>query len=199
MKNVYQIKISLRDVKPVIWRRIQVPGEYTFWDLHVAIQDAMGWTDCHLHSFRINAKKGRKPVEIGIPEADGMSSVEIEAGWDSFIQDFIYEVGMSCEYDYDFGDGWQHIVLLEGILLPEKKEKYPRCTGGSRACPPEDCGGPFGYQELINLFKKKKGKDYIRMREWLGYELDPEAFNQDEVEFDDPGRRLDLLSEYLDY
>lgn len=191
---VYQFKVTLLGIKPPIWRRIQVPGDYTFWDLHVAIQDAMGWLDYHFHTFLI-AEKGRsKPIEIGIPR-DEMEEGGFLSGWEVPIREFFKIPGEGALYEYDFGDMWEHEVLLEGIFLREKKVRYPRCIGGERACPPEDCGGIWGYQTLIKVIGNPKHKEYRDYVGWLKghaknyYPYDPEKFEAEKVHFDNPKKR----------
>ncbi len=115
--KICQFKISLREVRPVVWRRIQVPERYSFWDLHVAIQDAMGWTDSHLHEFHINDPRTSTSVRIGIPDEDAFEDDEpVFAGWELRIADCFSSGQPSARYSYDFGDGWQHTVTLEAVL-----------------------------------------------------------------------------------
>ena len=154
---IFQYKISLLDTKPSVWRRIQVPSGYSFWDLHVAIQDSMGWTDSHLHMFRIRPQGKQKDLRIGIPD-DEFDDLEILAGWEIPLDRFFWRPGTSAVYEYDFGDSWNHDVLLEGVLIPEAGSTYPRCLAGENACPPEDCGGIWGYckskkNKLLFLFQ----------------------------------------------
>ncbi len=176
--KVYQIKVTLKDIKPPVWRCIQVPETYTFWDLHVAIQDAMGWSDCHLHEFEmLNPSSGLK-VNIGIP--DGDFGEEIFSGWKQKIADYFSMENRSADYTYDFGDNWEHAVELEKILPRESNVNYPRCISGKRACPPEDCGGIWGYEEICH------GESEFQ-EEYEDY--DPEHFNVKEIIFDDPDRR----------
>ena len=155
LERVYQFKITLQGIEPVIWRRIQVPEKYSFGDLHVAIQVAMGWNDSHLHMFQFRNDKG-ETMEIGIPDELGYSDIDVEPGWEVPITDFFPQIGMSGLYVYDFGDDWQHVVELEGILLKEENKKYPLLVDGKRACPPEDCGGIPGYEELVKIMKDKR-------------------------------------------
>lgn len=149
---IYQFKVTLKDIQPSIWRRIQVPDQYSFWDLHVAIQDSMGWLDYHLHVFRIPGLHRGKAVEIGIPD-DEIDDDVIIPGWTIPICDYFREPGNTAMYAYDFGDGWLHEVMLEGILIKEKGVKYPRCIAGERACPPEDCGSVPGYYDLLDIIR----------------------------------------------
>jgi len=191
---VYQFKISLIGIEPSIWRRIQVPGTYSFWDLHVAIQDAMGWLDYHLHGFRARQKYKRRSTEIGIPGDEGEGEVVVP-GWEVSIAERFTELGQVMEYDYDFGDGWHHEILLEGILLKEDGNTYPKCLAGERACPPEDCGSISGYCRLLEILTDPTDSEYESYVDWLKghaknyYPYDPEKFNPREVHFDNPKRR----------
>ncbi len=188
--QVYQFRITLKGIKPPIWRRIQVPEIYTFWDLHVAIQDAMGWDDYHFHEFEVvNLSTGLK-VNIGIPTPeDEFFSREVLPGWKEKIADFFSMENRTARYVYDFGDDWEHKIQLEKILPREKGVKYPICIKGKRACPPEDCGGVWGYAELLEIIKDPRHEEYEEMMEWLGGDFDPEHFDVNEVSFDDPDRR----------
>ncbi len=191
---VYQFRIVLREIEPTIWRVIQTPLEYSFWDLHVAIQDAMGWLDCHLHAFRVRMPHKSKDTLIGIPDDDS-SDLEILPGWEFPIADYFREPGKMAIYDYDFGDSWSHEVLLEGIMLKDKSVKYPRCIDGRRACPPEDCGGVPGYYEHLEILADPKRPAYREHVAWLKGHLknyfpyEPDNFNPDTVKFWDPKKR----------
>jgi hypothetical protein len=152
----------------------------------------MGWLDYHLHVFRFRRKHAHKDIEIGIPNEDRFEDEqEILPGWEIPIADYFDEVGASSIYEYDFCDYWIHEVLLEGILLKEKDQKYPKCIGGARACPPEDCGGINGYQELLEVISDPKNDEYEEMMTWLGGKYDPAEFNPDQVKFDNPQKRWD--------
>ena len=188
---IFQFKVSLKEISPLIWRRIQVPSKYSFWDLHVAIQDSMGWFDCHLHVFRFRKPHGRKRIEIGIP-LDDFDDIKILPGWDEYLADYFLEPGKTAEYEYDFGDCWEHEILFEGILLKEKNTKYPLCLAGERACPPEDCGGTWGYTDLLKILKDPKHEEYASMVEWLsGWygKYNPEKFDKEKIKFDNPKTR----------
>ena len=189
-KRIYQFKIELEGITPTIWRRIQVPEDYSFWDLHVAIQDAIGWLDYHLHLFLIRRKHSRVATQIGIPDDYAFEgSPEILPGWEIPISDYFHDVGITADYEYDFGDGWRHKVLLEGILLREKGHKYPRCIDGARACPPEDCGGVHGYSRLLEVLADPDDEEHESMLEWLGGKYDPQKFVPGKVKFDNPKQR----------
>ena len=194
MRNrIYQFKITLKEITPAIWRRILVPENYNFWDLHVAITDSMGWLDYHLHVFRIRRKHAHADAEIGIPaDEEHEDELNFLAGWEIPISDYFYEVGVNAEYEYDFGDCWLHDVLLEGIFLKGKGEKYPKCTGGARACPPEDCGGVSGYYDLLKIIANPGHEEYEETMTWLGGKYNPDEFAPEKVQFDNPKKRWDI-------
>jgi len=187
--KVYQFKITLRGIRPPIWRRILVPGTYTFWDLHVAIQSAMGWLDCHLHQFEIVNPSLFGISTIGMP-AEEYEDMEILPGWKHKITKWFSMENKKAYYVYDFGDYWEHTVELEKILPRDQNVDYPICIKGKRACPPEDCGSVPGYEQLCELMKNKDDEEYEEMVEWLGEEYDPEHFNPEDVRFEDPGERF---------
>ncbi len=188
---VLQIKVTLRDIRPPIWRRIQVPASYNFWDLHVAIQDAMGWSDYHLHEFRLPAK-GKASIFIGIPDEDFPSGRQTLPGWKVPVTRYLSVAGDMMRYEYDFGDGWEHDVILEGILSADPDAAYPRCIAGRRACPPEDCGGPFGYAEFLEAIADPNHERHEELVGWVGGQFDPGAFRPEAVEFDDPEERWQI-------
>jgi hypothetical protein len=187
--NIFQFKVTLAGVKPAIWRRIQVPEDYSFWDLHVAIQDAMGWEDCHLHEFKMVNSKNQEELRIGIPDDDFDWSRATLPGWEIPIADYFTMDNRSATYVYDFGDGWRHRIRLERIEQAQPGFEYPGCVAGARACPPEDVGGTWGYEALIRAIKDPNHNDHERMLEWMGRSFDPEHFNPEEVQFNDPKER----------
>jgi len=192
-KDVLQFRIDLLGIRPPIWRRILVPETYSFWDLHVAIQDAMGWVDYHLHEFLIRDPGSDTMRHIGIPPevygGDGYGE-EIEVDWDVRIADIFSIENNSVTYLYDFGDGWEHRIRFEKRFPREPKVKYPVCVKGKRACPPEDCGGIWTYEEMLEIIKDPEHEEYEEYINWLGGDFDPEHFNKDDIKFDDPGMRL---------
>jgi hypothetical protein len=191
---VYQFRIELSEIEPTIWRVIQVPSDYSFWDLHVAIQDAMGWLDYHLHAFRVRMPRSKRETEIGIPD-DEFFDREVLPGWKVSVTKYFDEPGKMAIYDYDFGDDWSHTVLLEGILLKEKGVKYPRCIAGERACPPEDCGGMPGYYQLLDILADPNHPEYQGHIDWLKghaknyHPYEPDNFDPGHVKFWDPKKR----------
>jgi len=190
---IYQFKITLEGISPAIWRRILVPERYSFWDLHVAIQDSMGWLDYHLHAFELEAPGSNKRIEVGIP--DDEFDRPVTPGWEKTLNESFVRPGVVAGYNYDFGDGWVHEVLLEGILLSERSTRYPKCIAGERACPPEDCGGVPGYSDLLRVLRSPRHKEYRNIVAWLKghaknyWPYDPEHFDPDSVRFSDPRKR----------
>ena len=191
--RVYQFKITLKYIKPPIWRRIQVPENYSFWDLHVAIQDSMGWLDYHLHEFEIIDPSTGMKVNIGLPIDDDFDiGEEVIPGWKAKIADYFTMNNKRAHYEYDFGDGWEHIIELEKILPRKKGITYPVCTGGKRACPPEDVGGTGGYEDFLKIITNPDHEEYEEMIQWAGGPFDPEHFDPEEVIFDDPQERWEF-------
>lgn len=191
-EKVYQFKITLKGIKPPIWRRIQVPETYRFWDLHIAIQDSMGWTDTHLHHFEIvNPSTGMRE-EIGIPDEDFIDTA-ILSGWKRKIANYFSSENNKAEYIYDYGDNWEHTIKLEKILPHEEGIKYPICIDGARECPPEDCGGPWGYEDFLNAIMNPTHERHEEFLDWIGGDFDPEGFNREEIVFDDPKKRLKYM------
>ncbi|MCK4797538.1 MAG: plasmid pRiA4b ORF-3 family protein [Spirochaetes bacterium] len=182
--TIYQFKITLNDITPPIWRRIQVPDTYTFWDLHVAIQDAMGWLDCHLHEFYLRDNDSGRKYSIGMPGEE--TPPELLDDHEEKIKDHVTQEGQKIEYIYDFGDDWEHEIELEKILAKEDGKTYPNCPDGARACPPEDVGSVPGYEELLEVLKDPQHEEYQEFIDWLGGKFDPEQFDPRKVEFDDP-------------
>jgi hypothetical protein len=187
--TVYQFKITLKGIRPPVWRRIQVPSTYTFWDLHVAIQDAMGWLDYHLHEFDVPSPSTGLPVRIGIPHEDFPMIVPILPGWQLRIADYFTEANAKANYYYDFGDDWRHAVLLEKMVPQDPSVRYPVCVAGRRACPPEDCGGTWGYSEFLRKLADSTDPGHKEMVEWIGGDFDPGNFDAADVYFDDPRER----------
>jgi len=195
-KLVYQFRITLNVVEPPVWRVIQVPAEYTFWDLHVAIQDAIGWLDYHLHEFRSDKKHSSSNIRIGIPMSEEFDTPsEPLVGWDVELENFFHLPGDKMYYEYDFGDGWLHEVLLEGILLREKGVKYPGCIAGAQSAPPEDCGGPGGYYNLLEILADPYHEEYKETVAWLRHHaknylpFKPDSFCIESIKFSSPRRR----------
>ncbi|OHB78848.1 MAG: hypothetical protein A2W31_17405 [Planctomycetes bacterium RBG_16_64_10] len=162
----YQFKITLKGIKPPIWRRIQVK-DCTLDKLHEHIQTSMGWTNSHLHQFKINGVIHGDPqllYEGWRDETPPVNSLRIR------LRDIIPADGkrFRFEYEYDFGDDWKHDVLFEGCLRAEKGVRYPMCVEGERACPPEDVGGVGGYQEYLETLRNPDHEEWDEMSDWRG-------------------------------
>ncbi|RZN35652.1 MAG: plasmid pRiA4b ORF-3 family protein [Methanosarcinales archaeon] len=185
--SVYQFKITLKRIRPPIWRRIQVPETYTFHDLHVAIQDVMGWEGYHLHEFIMANPVTGLEMHIGTPSED-FDLQEILHDQKEMIARYFTMEKQSAEYTYDFGDDWKHRVLLEKILPKDEDATYPVCIKGKRACPPEDCGGVWGYEELLEALHDPDSAENEELLEWLGEGFDPEYFDAKAIYFRKSGR-----------
>jgi len=180
--------VFLRDVEPPVWRRLEVPASYTFWELHVALQDAMGWQDCHLHAFRVRDPQTGAIAEIGIPDPDGFGP-DFLAGWEVPVLSYVQEPGHHVEYEYDFGDSWAHDLILEDVGPRQSGTKYPCCVAGARACPPEDCGGAHGYEHLLAVLTDPAHDEHDELRQWVGAAFDPEYFDPRRIRFSNPKQR----------
>jgi len=175
-KFIYQIKISLIGAKPPIWRTVLVSSNLGLASFHDVIQVVMGWTDSHLHQFIANK------VFYGMPDDDFELEMEDENKYK--LSQLLKKEKDTLIYEYDFGDSWEHKILLEKILPFESKTALPVCIKGKRACPPEDCGGIWGYEELLETISNPKHPDHDYMLEWLGGEFDPEEFDLEDINED---------------
>ena len=171
-KKIYQLKISLKHSKPSIYRRILIPDSITLLTLHDIIQTVMGWDDSHLHHFLIN-KEYYAPKEAEIEETNDSSKIMLKKFKFKEKQKFIYE--------YDFGDSWEHEISIEKILPYDPTKKYPVCIKGAMACPQEDCGGIWGYAELLEQISDPENEEYEEMLEWVGDDFNPKEFDIDTV------------------
>lgn len=189
-REVYQFKVTLRGIRPPVWRRIQVPENYSFWDLHVAIQDALGWLDCHLHAFYIANPVTGQREEIGIPDEEWAGD-KILPGWKKKIAHYFTPENKKARYVYDFGDDWEHDVVLEKILPRNENIFYPCCIAGRRSAPPEDCGGLWGYENLLQGLENPDHEEHEEIIEWVGKDFDPDDFNKEAIVFSDPQTRLE--------
>lgn len=190
MARVLQFYVTLTGIEPPIWRRIQIRDNQTFWGLHCALQDVMGWQDCHLHLFRL-WEGGDAALEIGIPIPDpDDSGAPTLASWQQPLAELCPEVGSHMTYLYDFGDDWYHQVRFEGSFPLERGARYPRCLGGERACPPEDVGGTGGYERFLEILMDPKHEEHGDMVAWIGRNFDPEQFDPTTVRFSQPSTRL---------
>jgi Plasmid pRiA4b ORF-3-like protein len=169
-KQVYRLKITLTDLQPSIWRRVEVE-DCTLLKLHKIIQASMGWKNFHAWALLIDGE------EYGDDVIDSGGDREFASARRAKLSRFVQSGVERFQYVYDFGDKWEHIIQIEKVLEADPSVNYPRCVKGSRACPPEDCGGPWGYEKLLNAIADSENEQYDEMLEWAGGEFDPEAFD----------------------
>jgi hypothetical protein len=167
--DLYQLRVSLIDIEPTIWQRLLVPKDITLPSLHSILQAVMGWTGSHLHQFKVGEVCFAEPNVDADPGPIDHARVTVSQ--------LLPRSGTSCIYEYDFGDGWEHLIELEGEVPPATvTEPVPRCVAGARACPPEDCGGPPGYAQLLAALGDPDHEEHAQYAAWLSREFDPEAF-----------------------
>lgn len=201
--EVYQLKVTLKGTKPPVWRRVLVPADVPLDRLHDVLQVVMRWTDSHLHQFVTRSKAKRPSREDWAAALQGIThtgELDVDAVYGErrysnpeFGLETAYDerkfrlsevapaVGSKVTYEYDFGDSWEHEVLVEKILPPDASAHAPVCVTGKRNCPPEDCGGAWGYAQLLDALKNPRHERHKELLEWLGDDFDPEHFNIDEV------------------
>lgn len=181
----YQIKVSIKGIKPVVWRRLKIPGNITFQQLHQIIQASFGWLDYHLYKFEYNKTVVTIPNDDYAPgELYGEDITELDS-----MTTMINEPFGTCErclYEYDFGDCWEHEIIIEKSLKDTKKNSIPECIKGSGQRPPEDVGGSGGYEDFLDIIQDKKNPEREDMLSWAekdtgGHIFDPEYFNINEI------------------
>lgn len=180
---IYQVKITLKDVEPAIWRRFLVSSDITLVKFHRIIQNVMGWTNSHLHLFKVGVVRFIEPYEPGmLAEMTAIDSRKVKLiHIVPHVRPFRGEFHFEFEYEYDFGDGWKHEIIFEDVLPPEPTQKTPICLDGARACPPEDVGGVWGYQNFIEAINDPEHPEHDEYHEWSGGDFDPEMFDLDAV------------------
>lgn len=165
--EIIQMKISLDDIKPEIWRRFTIDSSSSLADLHITLQVVMGWENYHLYGFYIDdAKYGPEEDESDPEDANKTTLKSLKL-----------KTKQEFRYVYDFGDDWQHTILIEKIEKSENASELPLCLEGARCCPPEDCGSIPGYENLIKAMQKPKSSEAKDLIEWLGKIYDPEEFD----------------------
>jgi Plasmid pRiA4b ORF-3-like protein len=170
--TIYQLKVTLEDSKPPIWRRLLVPASLNLGDLHQILQVAMGWTDSHLHQFIVGEKT------YGMPDPDTDWTLDEDR---VKLAQIVSGEKFRFRYEYDFGDSWLHLILVEKILPAEPGKPYPICVKGKGNCPPEDCGGIWGFYDFVEAMANPKHPEHENLKEWYGDDFDPEAFDIDDV------------------
>jgi len=176
--QVYQLKVTLKGIKPPIWRRVRVPADINLKKLHRVIQKVMGWEDCHLHQFIIGESCYGEPD----PD-DSFFDMEMENEQKFRLSQVAPEEKGKFFYEYDLGDGWIHQIVVEKILPGAEGGDFPVCLAGKRACPPEDVGGPWGYASFLEAVQDPAHEDHEDMLEWAGEDFDPETFSPEAVNF----------------
>ena len=171
--KVLQLRVTLCDLEPPIWRRFVVDGAADLAHLHDVLQDVMGWTDSHLHMF-VTANG-----VYGVPDPDFGDDTASEEG--VRIDSILQCEGDAVRYEYDFGDGWEHQVMVEAVRDGGGKEAVPRCLAGERACPPEDVGGVPGYEDFLAVYRDDSHPDHREMAEWVAEGFDPEWIDIEEI------------------
>jgi hypothetical protein len=171
--QIYELEIELLRIEPKIWRRVLVPGTITLAQLHEVIQIAMGWTNSHLHEFIVGAHCYSDP-DFELEDAKSEYRYRLAR--------LAPRVSNTIAYKYDFGDGWEHQIRVEFITEDDKRYPgKPVCLEGERNCPPEDCGGPWGYQTFLEAISNRKHEQHKELLTWIGGSFDPEYFDLDEV------------------
>jgi len=173
-RKIYQFKVTLRGLRPPIWRRFQVHDDLTFYQFHRVLQGVMGWYDGHLHAFDVGGWQITDKETLDEGWSDGEDERKAK------LNKFVRQEGQKFRYEYDFGDSWDHDILLEKILPVEAGVFYPRCLKGKRACPPEDCGGVWGYEELLEALSDENHPEHEEYNDWIG-EIDPEEFDLEAI------------------
>jgi hypothetical protein len=167
--HVFQLKATIVGIKPPVWRRVLVAESSTLLDLHNALQGAFGWYDCHLHEFEIDGSRyGTDGGETWGPPVKDERRTRLGR---------VAREGTTMRYVYDFGDDWVHKVVVEKVLPADPKISYPVCVAGKRACPPEDCGGVWGYQQFLAAISDPDHPEHEEMLEWVGGAFDPEELD----------------------
>lgn len=175
--SVYQLTITLDEIEPPIWRTVLVPGDCTLGMHHHVIMAAFGWSNSHLHQFMVGDTRYGDPAheldEYGEPFEDETTQR---------LASLVHGPLTTFHHEYDFGDGLRHRIEVKfAVDGDDRYHGYPVCVTGERACPPEDCGLPYGYVELLEALKDRKHPDHERLLRWVGGKWDPEAFDLDAV------------------
>lgn len=176
-RRLWQVTITIADIEPAIWRRLLLPEDLNFAQLHEVIQAAFGWTDSHLHHFIIGG------LVVGAPEFDddGSNRYQTLDASKIFLRDLLIQDldTTSILYEYDFGDNWQHWITFDSELTEHPGDSYPQIVDGRRRAPPEDVGGPSGHESFLEAWCNPEHEEHKAMRTWAGRAFDPEAFDRD--------------------
>jgi hypothetical protein len=171
-QRIYQLHVALLDITPVIWRRLWIPGTLKLSKLDRVIQEAFGWTNSHLHEFRVAGER------YGMTEIDGMDDDEDLQDEKKFTVAKVLKASVTeFEYEYDFGDGWRHRGVVEGIMAATPYNDWPLCLTGENACPPEDVGGSGGFENFVQSMADPEDDDHFENWTWYGGPFDPKGFD----------------------
>ncbi len=173
--EIYQIKVTLRRSHPPIWRRIRVRSDTTLAKLHNILQRVMGWEDAHLHQFLIRGQ------DYGMTDQREGETRKAKDERNYTLGDLVAGVSAQFVYHYDFGDNWEHVLVVEETLPPEDRVSYPVCLAGARACPPEDVGGISGYENFLAALRDPQHPEHQEYLGWIDGDFDPEALNLNKV------------------
>lgn len=172
--QIYRLKVTLTGIRPPVWRRLLVPADMTLAKLHRVLQDAMGWTNSHLHCFEVDGRSiGMVGVEEDHPELEDERRVRLVS--------VLPNKGAKLVYRYDYGDDWEHVVVVEDVSAPDRRLAYPLCIAGARACPPEDCGGAGGYEDLLRALANPEDDRHDEMLTWVGGYFESDSFDANSV------------------
>ena len=171
-ESIATLRIEIKYIEPFIWRRVAVRTSINVVALHKVIQAAMGWLDYHLWEFVVDERK------YGVPDPD---RPHVKNGATTQLATILASGMSEFDYIYDFGDNWEHRIIVEEIKLAETGEKYPRFLGGERRCPPEDCGGPPGYFDFIENIARKNSKKAKEALDWYGAPYDPDDIDEEQI------------------
>jgi hypothetical protein len=175
--SIYEIQLTLLNVLPKIWRRLLLPGDMAMAEVHEVIQFVMGWEDCHMHQFVGAGSAAGLRVGPLEDEDDDFGANELEDEADFPLDDLVSKKGSKFTYEYDFGDGWEHLLEVKAVHVRKDVKHEVSLLDGAMACPPEDCGGSWGYMELLAQFNKPKGKRNQEIMEMVEEDFDPTYFD----------------------
>jgi hypothetical protein len=171
-QRIYQLHIALLDIHPMIWRRLWIPDNLKLSKLDRVIQAAFGWTNSHLHEFRISGER------YGMTEIESMDGdEELKSDKKFTLTKVLSDTVKEFEYEYDFGDCWRHRVVVEGIMAATPYNDWPLCLAGENACPPEDIGGPGGFEDFVQSMADPEDDDHFENWNWHGGPFDPKGFD----------------------
>jgi hypothetical protein len=190
MEDFFQINISLNYSNPTIWRQIHLHKSHTFFELHHIIQITMGWHNYHMYEFNVEGYRIGAIYED--EKVDGFDNNNLLDSATTKLCDVVSSVGDVIKYEYDFGDSWEHTIVVEAFLIASSERAYPMCIAGEMACPPEDSGGIYGHYSNLEILKDKKHPHYKQTKIWMPRGYNPDKFNIDKI-----NKKLDKLDNYI--